>query len=431
MVFVERKMRFHALDGLRGLCALTVALFHLYEFMKVPSPQSIGHAFAFVDFFFVLSGFVLAHAFFDKLALKGGGWSFAIRRFGRMYPLHFFMLMLFVALEAAKWFAARHGVAMLAQPFTNENSLSALASNLLLIQALGVHDRLTWNFPAWSISVEFYVNLLFCVIMILPLRRAESAGDVLRRKTWIMAALAVAGCVGTIWATRESHAAMSYDFGLLRCIYGFFCGVLAQRLRAGGLDPFARLSDNGIALGEVVMTFVTLALVIYLPWFWLFAIMPVLFSLLTLVYAHEKGPFSRLLLTPPLHAIGEWSYSLYLVHYFLLMHVFGRLASMAGKKGWLGLHAIPGADNGDYVAGLYLQGPLMVGGVVAAYLGAVLLMSSLTFRFVEKPARRYFNAVAARRDAEEPASLAADLGSDLAADLAARRAAARRVQAAE
>jgi peptidoglycan/LPS O-acetylase OafA/YrhL len=420
-------MRFHALDGLRGLCALAVALFHLYEFMKVPSPQSIGHAFAFVDFFFVLSGFVLAHAFFDKLALKGGGWSFAIRRFGRMYPLHFFMLMLFVALETAKWFAARHGVAMLAQPFTNENSLPALASNLLLIQALGVHDRLTWNFPAWSISVEFYVNLLFCLIMILPLRGAEGAGDVLRRKTWIMAAFAVAGCAGTIWATRYSHA-MSYDFGLLRCIYGFFCGVLAQRLRAGGLDPFARLSDNGIALGEVVTTCVTLVLVIYLPWFWLFAIMPVLFSLLTLVYAHEKGPFSRLLLTPPLHAIGEWSYSLYLVHSFLLMHVFGRLASMVGKKGWLGLHAIPGADAGDYVAGLYLQGPLMVGGVIAAYLGAVLLMSSLTFRFVEKPARRYFNGVAARRDAAEaPATLAADSS----ADLAARRAAARRVQAAE
>jgi peptidoglycan/LPS O-acetylase OafA/YrhL len=416
-------MRFHALDGLRGLCALAVALFHLYEFMKVPSPQSIGHAFAFVDFFFVLSGFVLAHAFFDKLALKGGGWSFAIRRFGRMYPLHFFMLALFVALEAAKWFAARQGVAVLAQPFTNENSLPALASNLLLIQALGVHDRLTWNFPAWSISVEFYVNLLFCLIMILPLRGAKGAGDVLRRKTWIMAAFAIAGCVGTIWATRYSHA-MSYDFGLLRCIYGFFCGVLAQRLRATGLDPFARLSDNGIALGEVAMTCVTLVLVIYLPWFWLFAIMPVLFSLLTLVYAHEKGPFSRLLLTPPLHAIGEWSYSLYLVHSFLLMHVFGRLASMVGKKGWLGLHAIPGADAGDYVAGLYLQGPLMVGAVIGAYLGAVLLMSSLTFRFVEKPARRYFNAVAARRDAaaEQPS---------LAADLAARRAAARRVQAAE
>jgi peptidoglycan/LPS O-acetylase OafA/YrhL len=200
--------------------------------------------------------------------------------------------------------------------------------------------------------------------------------------------------------------------------------VLAQRLRAGGLDPFARLSDNGIALGEVVMTCVTLVLVIYLPWFWLFAIMPVLFSLLTLVYAHEKGPFSRLLLTPPLHAIGEWSYSLYLVHSFLLMHVFGRLASMVGKKGWLGLHAIPGADAGDYVAGLYQQGPLMVGAVIVAYLGAVLLMSSLTFRFVEKPARRYFNAVAARRDAaEQPATLAADL--------AARRAAARRIQAAE
>jgi peptidoglycan/LPS O-acetylase OafA/YrhL len=410
-------MRFHALDGLRGLCALIVALVHLYEMMKVPPPEFIGHAFAFVDFFFVLSGFVLAHAFFDKLAVRGDGWAFAIRRFGRMYPLHVFMLILFVAVEAAKWEAARHGVAMLAQPFANETSLPALASNLLLIQSLGLHDRLTWNFPAWSISVEFYVNLLFCLVMMLPLRGAPA--DAPRRKTWLMVALAVGGCAATLWATRYSTA-MSYDFGLPRCIYGFFCGVLAQRARVYGLDPFARLSQQAISFWEVALTLAAIAFVTFAPWFWLFALSPILFSLATLVYAHEKGPFSRLLLTPPLHAIGEWSYSIYLVHTFLLIQVFGRAASLIGRKDWLGLHAVAGADGGHYVAGLYLQGPLMLAAVVAAYVALILLMSSLTYRFVEKPARRYFNAVAARREK----------GRD---DIRARRlaVAARRMQAAE
>ncbi|WP_374544651.1 acyltransferase family protein [Rhodoblastus sp.] len=412
-------MRFHALDGLRGLCALVVALVHLYEMMKVPPPEFVGHAFAFVDFFFVLSGFVLAHAFFDRLALQGGGWAFALRRFGRMYPLHAFILALFVAVEAAKWFAARHGVAMLAQPFANETSLPALASNLLLLQSLGLHDRLTWNFPAWSISVEFYVNLLFCLVMVLPLRGAGDRGAILRNKTWLVVALAVAGGVATLWATRYSTA-MSYDFGLPRCIYGFFCGVAAQRLRAGGLDPFARLSRRAISCWEVGLTLVAIGFVTFAPWFWLFALSPILFSLTTLVYAHEKGPLSRLLLTPPLRAIGEWSYSIYLVHMFLLIHVFGRVATMIGKKGLLGLHAAAGADGGDYVAGLYLQGPVMLAGVVVAYVALVLLASSLTFRFVEKPARSYFNALAARMESRR-------------GDIRARRlaTAARRMQAAE
>jgi peptidoglycan/LPS O-acetylase OafA/YrhL len=410
-------MRFHALDGLRGLCALIVALVHLYEMMKAPPPDFIGHAFAFVDFFFVLSGFVLAHAFFDKLSAGGEGWAFAIRRFGRMYPLHAFMLMLFVAVEAAKWQAARHGVAMLAQPFANETSLPALASNLLLIQSLGLHDRLTWNFPAWSISVEFYVNLLFCLVMVLPLRGSKA--DAPRRKTWLMVALALGGCAATLWATRYSTA-MSYDFGLPRCIYGFFCGVLAQRARVYGFDPFARLSQRAISFWEVALTLLAIGFVTFAPWFWLFALSPVLFSVTTLVYAHEKGPFSRLLLTPPLHAIGEWSYSIYLVHTFVLIQLFGRAATLMGRQSLFGLHPVTGADGGFYVAGLYHQGPLMLAAVIAAYVALVLLMSSLTFRFVEKPTRRYFNGLAARLEQGR-------------ASVRARRlaVAARRMQAAE
>ncbi|MCI4679345.1 acyltransferase [Rhodoblastus acidophilus] len=416
-------MRFRALDGLRGLSALTVALVHLYESMKVTPPEFIGHAYALVDFFFVLSGFVLAHAFFDKLAVQGDGWAFALRRFGRMYPLHFFMLSLLVAVEAAKWVAARHGVPVLVQPFTAENSIPALFSNLLLIQSLGLHDRLTWNFPAWSISVEFYVNMLFCMVMVLPWRGAESREGVQRRKTWIIAALAVFGCVATLLATRYSTA-MSYDYGFVRCIYGFFCGVLAQRIRAGGLDPFARLSDRAVAASEVALTVVAIAFVTFSPWFWLFALTPLLFTATTLVYAHQKGPFSRLLLTPPLHAIGEWSYSIYLVHTFLLIHILGRFASFAGKHGWIGLHPVAGADGGAYIGGLYHQGPLMMGAVVAVYVGLILAMSSLTFRFIEKPAHRYFNAMAARREARP---------EDEESDIRARRqaVAARRVQAAE
>ena len=73
-------MRFRALDGLRGLCALTVALLHFCDHLHLTAPAFLANSFALVDFFFVLSGFVLAHAFFEDLAANGRGGLFVLRR---------------------------------------------------------------------------------------------------------------------------------------------------------------------------------------------------------------------------------------------------------------------------------------------------------------------------------------------------------------
>lgn len=391
-------MRFRALDGLRGLCALTVALLHLFNYMQVAAPSFIDHSFALVDFFFVLSGFVLAHAFFEELAASGDGDLFMLRRIGRLYPLHFFILMLFLAVEVTRYFAWRHGAAMLAAPFTRETSLGALASNLLLLQSMGLHDRITWNFPSWSISVEFYANMLFAVVMVLPLRGASPLARILRQKTWTAAALALLGGVLTMWfASRQK--VMTFDDGFVRCIYGFFCGVLAQRLRASGYDPLRNFSRNVVTALEVGLTLAIVAFVNYGGRLWLFGLAPLAFAGATLVFAREQGPFSRLLLTRPFLAIGEWSYSIYMVHAFLLVAILGRMASIAGKHGLFELNSASGADGGLYLGQLFARSPLAAGALLAVYIGSVLAVSSLTFRFVEKPARRYFNALAARNAA--------------------------------
>ncbi len=388
-------MRFRALDGLRGLCALTVALLHLYNHMQVAAPAFIDHSFALVDFFFVLSGFVLAHAFFEDLAAEGDGDLFMLRRIGRLYPLHFFILALFLAVEIARWLAWRHGAAMLATPFTKETSPGALASNLLLLQSMGLHDRITWNFPSWSISVEFYVNMLFAVVMVLPLRGSASIGAILREKTWIAAALALLGGVLTVWAASHNKV-MTYDDGFVRCIYGFFCGVMAQRLRAGGFDPLRKLSRKAVIALEVGLTVAIVVFINYGSHIWLFGLAPLAFAGATLVYAREQGPLSRLLLTRPFLAIGEWSYSIYMVHAFLLVDILGRMASFAGKHGWFGLDPASGADSGLYLAALFARSWLAAGALFAVYIALVLAVSSLTFRLIETPARRHFNDLAAR-----------------------------------
>ena len=119
--------------------------------------------------------------------------------------------------------------------------------------------------------------------------------------------------------------------------------------------------------------------------------------LITLVFAREKGPLSRLLLTPPFHAFGEWSYSIYMIHAFLLVNVMGRAASIAGKAGLFGVPA--GLDGGRALADIFSRGPVEAAGLLFVYLALVLGTSALTYRFIERPGRSWFNALAARQPA--------------------------------
>ena len=94
--------RFVALDSWRGIAALAVVAFHVQVNGLAFSSTIVGNAGAAVDFFFVLSGFVISAAYGSRLA---GGFSlarFMTLRLGRVYPLHLLVLALYVAAELAK-----------------------------------------------------------------------------------------------------------------------------------------------------------------------------------------------------------------------------------------------------------------------------------------------------------------------------------------
>ena len=95
-------MRFTVLDSWRGISALLVAAFHLPVLSHQFAIPLLRNAFLFVDFFFVLSGFVITHAYDSKLATGRQGVSFMVRRFGRVWPLHMAVLLAFVAVELGK-----------------------------------------------------------------------------------------------------------------------------------------------------------------------------------------------------------------------------------------------------------------------------------------------------------------------------------------
>ena len=81
-----------------------------------------------------------------------------------------------------------------------------------------------------------------------------------REKTAIAVVLVVLFGLLTVLAASHGRV-MTFDDGFIRCVYGFFCGVLTQRLRASGFDPLQTLSRRAVIALEVGLTFAAVAFV--------------------------------------------------------------------------------------------------------------------------------------------------------------------------
>jgi peptidoglycan/LPS O-acetylase OafA/YrhL len=329
--------RFRALDGWRGVCALLVAAHHVEAHGRLYGQPLIRNAWLFVDFFFVLSGFVIAHAYGEQL-VPG---DFVRRRFARLWPLHVAMLAALIGLELAH-------LATAPGAFTGGRSLFAILTNLLLIQSLGIQDGETWNGPAWSISTEFYTYLIFAAVFLLT-------------RGWARRILALALSLGgvAILATISRYGMReTFDWGIARCVYGFFAGVLVYDAWRQGLRP--RGTAWEIAAVAVALLFLTV-----IPGHRALEYLSVpVFAFAVLVFAGEGGALSRLLTVAPAAALGRWSYSIYMTHTVILALVFSAVARLpAGLPGDLSMLAI---------------------------LAATIGFSALTWRWIERPGQRFF-----------------------------------------
>src|SRR5262249_54321506 len=169
----------------------------------------------FVDFFFVLSGFVIAANYQQRLLDGFGMGRFLLLRLGRLYPLHFAMLALFVGLELLKLLrrelvpAELWSLNPVAPLSTPEQAPPTIVANLLLVQSLHLFDFSTWNVPSWSISTEFYTYVVFAACLI-----------ALRRHAWVALALALTAGPVLIGILSERNMATVNDWGMIRVLYG-------------------------------------------------------------------------------------------------------------------------------------------------------------------------------------------------------------------
>jgi peptidoglycan/LPS O-acetylase OafA/YrhL len=363
--------KYRALDAWRGICAVIVVLYHLSvagTFYDLPLVRNGGQG---VDFFFVLSGFVIAHAYGHRITDLASGAAFVIRRFGRLYPLHIFTLGLMVLLELIKLMMVQHGgISAGAAPFTNGTSVDALLGNLLLINGLGFFKVFTWNGPSWSISTEFFAYLAFlCITLTLPRHFRLAA---------ILIALTAAATLIANGATLHPLTTVQGE-GLMRCLYGFFLGTLVYRVFMA-LSP--RLAPAGWWEVAALVTAV-LAFVVPLPFNG--TIPPLIFAGVVFLFAFEHGPISKCLATPIPRHLGLISYSIYLMHFPAIEFMNGAARALQSK-----LHVKLFVPHGGAL--LLKFGPaIAMDGFALVFVLIVIGASTLSYRWIEDPARRYFN----------------------------------------
>ena len=128
---VKNKKIFLSLDSLRGVSALSIAIFH-FNVGSHFNNRFTENAGIMVDFFFVLSGFVITHTSLDRITNMKDLISFQVKRFLRLYPLHIVMLVLFFLLECLRYLLSmKFGIELSEVPF-EKNNFSAFFANIEL-----------------------------------------------------------------------------------------------------------------------------------------------------------------------------------------------------------------------------------------------------------------------------------------------------------
>jgi peptidoglycan/LPS O-acetylase OafA/YrhL len=362
---------FATLDSLRGIAALSVVLFHVnLSWINIVAEQNyVRNSYLMVDVFFVLSGFVVFYAYERRIKTLGDTVHFMWLRFWRLYPLHFAFLLVYLFIECLIYFLYRRYGLGHGHAFTY-NNLYSFMGNLVLVQSLHIFDQLTFNHPAWSISVEFYTYVVFAFLVLLVSSR---------RVLLVGAALISALSFGALVWLGPMAVTLTYDFGIVRCLTGFFLGVLIfalyDTLRAEALK-FNSEFLGWCALAAMIGFIVFLA--VKRQGFSDLAIYPLSAAVILLVALAPRSWSTRFLRTAPLVWLGTVSYSVYMVHASVIWGVSEIIRyETHAKEIILPLHDTPTLVPSAAVGWCAL----------VATLGLTLLISHFTYLWIEKPFR--------------------------------------------
>lgn len=317
---------FGGLDGLRGVAAMAVAANHAYRLLGF---QLLAHGYMAVDFFFMLSGFVISHAYQERLGRDMTLARFVQARVDRLYP------MVILGVGA--------GALALGMGLGWQAVLPAALLQFLLLPApfLHAYDDFIWplNPPAWSLFWEVLASLAFGLFLFRASNRVL-AGIFLGFALWL-------GAVALRWSTVEvGYVAANALEGLPRTAVSFTLGMLLWRCcKAGLLGRFRDRPAPGLWLIAALLTAVFLipGRSGYVDMLLILVILPGLL-LAGVLSGAASGVWSW---------AGRISYPLYLVHFPILFALQPFLRS-----------EMSAAERGLWFAG-YLAAALLAGWLAA------------------------------------------------------------------
>jgi len=227
--YLESKRHYPILYGLRGVASIVVVAFHVFEtYSGDRFHQIINHGYLAVDFFFLLSGFVVAYAYDDRWG-KMTQWDFYKRRLIRLQP----MLVLGTLIGAALFYLQASPAFPLIAGTPVWQMLLVMLVGCTLIPLPVSMDIRGWqemhplNGPAWSLFFEYIANILYAVVVRRFSKMALSILVVL--SACLLIHYLVLGPTGDLiggWSVDKTQL----NIGFTRLLYPFFAGVLLCRV---------------------------------------------------------------------------------------------------------------------------------------------------------------------------------------------------------
>ena len=345
--FADTKPHYLILDGLRGVAAITVVWFHIFEaYATSHLDQIINHGYLAVDFFFILSGFVIGYAYDDRwgmLSVK----DFIKRRFIRLHPMvimgAIIGAILYYFQDYSQWNVLETSLLML---------LGAMLLNMFLIPATptteirGLGEMYPLNGPSWSLFFEYIGNILYVFFLRkLPTKILSVWVALVGSGLIIFAIWGPYGdiCVGWTMTGQEMIG------GSLRLLFSFSAGLLLLRI----FKPF---KIRGIFwIGSLVFIILTA-----MPriggsenlWanglYEMFCVL-IIFPLLVIMGASETT--NNQITERVCKFLGDISYPLYMIHYPFIYIYYAWVKD----------------ENLTFVQSIYGALSLVVGCVVLAY----------------------------------------------------------------
>jgi peptidoglycan/LPS O-acetylase OafA/YrhL len=378
--FADSKRHYPILDGLRGVAALMVVAFHLFEAHADNNrfSQHINHGYLAVDFFFVLSGFVIGYAYDDRWRSMST-MDFFKRRLIRLHP----MIVAGMIVGALMFYL---GDSQVVFPLIHDTPLWLLilmtVIGMTLLPVGPAFDIRGWgemhplNGPAWSLFYEYVANILYALVvrrfskLVLALCVAVAGAALVR--------YLVGGPTGDViggWSLDPDQV----PIGLMRLLYPFFAGLLLSRALAPGRIKHAFPLCSLIVVAVLAWPRVGDEHTLWMNGLYESLCIVAVFPLVVWLGASGElgaGRWSRLCAF-----LGGLSYPLYITHYPFIY----------AYTAWVRDHKVP-----------LLQGlPVMAG----AYAAAVLL-AWLCLRFYDIPVRAWLTRRAMKTGVQrQPATI--------------------------